>query len=47
MPWKRIAVETSAIGASILFAFAIDAWWADREIHQWQLTQLRALREEF
>jgi len=28
-------------------AFAIDAWWADREIDQWQSAQLRALREEF
>jgi len=27
--WKRIAVETSAIVASILFAFAVDAWWDD------------------
>ena len=25
--WKRIAVEASAIVASILSAFAVDAWW--------------------
>ena len=35
------------IVASILLAFAIDAWWADREIDQWQSAQLSALREEF
>ena len=27
--WKRLAVEASAIIASILFAFAVDAWWDD------------------
>ena len=47
IPWSRVAVETTAIVASILLAFAIDAWWADREIDQWQSAQLRALREEF
>ncbi len=25
--WKRLSVEAAAIVASILFAFAIDAWW--------------------
>ena len=30
IPWKRIAVEASAIVASILFAFGIDAWWQER-----------------
>lgn len=29
--WKRISVEAAAIVVSILFAFAIDAWWADRQ----------------
>jgi len=47
IPWSRLAVEATAIVASILLAFAIDAWWADREIDQWQSAQLRALREEF
>jgi len=28
--WKRISVEAAAIVASILLAFAIDAWWADQ-----------------
>ena len=47
IPWNRLAVEAAAIVASILLAFAIDAWWADRETEQWQLTQLRAIRDEF
>ena len=47
IPWARLAVEATAIVASILLAFAIDAWWADREIEQWQVTQLRAVRDEF
>jgi hypothetical protein len=29
--WKRIAVEAVAIAGSILLAFAIDAWWEDRQ----------------
>ncbi len=47
IPWTRLAVEATAIVASILLAFAIDAWWADRETEQWQSAQLRALRDEF
>ena len=47
VPWARLAVEAAAIVASILLAFAIDAWWADREIDRWQSAQLRALRDEF
>ena len=30
IPWKRISIEAVAIVASILLAFAIDAWWAER-----------------
>ena len=29
--WKRIVVEAAAIVGSILLAFAIDAWWDDRQ----------------
>jgi len=47
IPWARLAVEATAIVASILLAFAIDAWWADREIDRWQSAQLRALHDEF
>jgi len=31
IPWKRISVEAAAIVVSILLAFAIDAWWEDRQ----------------
>ncbi len=31
IPWIRISAEGAAIVASILFAFAIDAWWEDRQ----------------
>ena len=31
IPWPRMAVEGVAIVASILLAFAIDAWWDDRQ----------------
>lgn len=30
IPWKRLLAEGAAIVASILLAFAIDAWWQDR-----------------
>ena len=29
IPWKRISVEAAASVASILLAFAIDAWWEE------------------
>jgi len=29
--WKRLSVEVAAIVASILLAFAIQAWWDDRQ----------------
>jgi hypothetical protein len=31
LQWKRIAAEATAIVASILLAFWIDAWWDDRQ----------------
>ncbi len=30
IPWKRTTVQVSAIVASILLAFATDAWWEER-----------------
>jgi hypothetical protein len=30
IPWTRIDAEGTAIVVSILFAFAIDAWWEGR-----------------
>jgi len=41
--WKRISVEAMAIVASILLAFAIDAWWEnriEREVEQEVLANL-------
>ena len=31
IPWKRVSVEAAAIVASILLAFAIQAWWDERQ----------------
>jgi len=45
IPWKRLAAETTAIVASILLAFSIDAWWDDRmeaQGERWLLERLRA-----
>jgi hypothetical protein len=30
VPWFRIAAEGAVVVASILLAFAIDAWWDER-----------------
>ena len=46
IPWKRIAVEATAIVISILFAFAIDAWWADKKERDVEHTTLQALRSD-
>ena len=47
IPWKRIGVEAAAIVVSILLAFAIDAWWAERINQSRSEGQLRALAIEF
>jgi hypothetical protein len=44
--WKRILVEALAIVASILLAFAIDAWWQDRNDSAIELQYLEAVRED-
>jgi hypothetical protein len=31
IPWSRVLPESAVIIASILIAFAIDSWWADRQ----------------
>jgi hypothetical protein len=46
-PWKRISVESAAIVASILLAFAIDAWWEERAERQDELEVLGALLADF
>ena len=46
IPLKRILVEATAIVASILLAFAIDAWWQDRTERIVEVQYLQALRED-
>ena len=45
--WNRIAIEGAAIVASILLAFAIDAWWEDRQERALEVEWLTKLLEEF
>lgn len=45
--WSRILIEGSAIVASILLAFAIDAWWEDRQQRKSDITHLHGVLEEF
>lgn len=47
IPWNRISVEAAAIVASILLAFAIDAWWDQRQEAREEQVVLAALLEEF
>jgi len=46
IPWKRIFVEAAAIVGSILLAFAIDAWWNDRQDREEEQVILLSLHEE-
>ena len=45
--WKRIGIEAAAIVASILLAFAIDAWWSSRSEQARTEELLRALEVEW
>jgi len=45
--WKRLSIEAVAIVASILFAFAIDAWWDEREERQYEQDTLLGLESEY
>ncbi len=45
--WKRIGIEAAAIVASILLAFAIDAWWEDHKEAASRSDQLQSLVREF
>ena len=47
IPWKRIAAESFAIVGSILLAFAIDAWWENRQADQQRLNLVAALDRDF
>jgi len=44
--WKRLSVEAAAIVASILLAFAIDAWWNDRQQHESEQIVLQTLLDD-
>ena len=46
IPWSRIAVEGVAIVASILLAFAIDAWWDDRQQDEAEQVVLQTLLDD-
>ena len=46
IPWKRISVEAAAIVASILLAFAIQAWWEEQQEKRDEKTYLTSLRQE-
>ena len=45
--WPRIGAESAAIVASILLAFAIDAWWADHQARSEEQRLLTGLLSEF
>ena len=47
IPWLRISVEGAAVVVSILFAFAIDAWWAERLDRISERQELTRLQLEF
>jgi hypothetical protein len=46
IPWKRLSVEAAAIVASILLAFAIDAWWNELQSDRAVGAVLKAVRSE-
>jgi len=47
VPWARLGVESVAIVASILIAFAIDTWWDERQDREHERIYLGSLRQEF
>lgn len=47
IPWLRIGAEGVVIVASILFAFAVDAWWAERQEREIEREDLERLHAEF
>ena len=46
IPWSRILAEGVAIVASILLAFAIQAWWEDRQTWEGERQILNSLLDE-
>lgn len=47
IPWPRIVAEGAAICVSILLAFAIDAWWDQRQDRVEEAQALLSLQDEF
>jgi hypothetical protein len=47
IPWRRLSMEAAAIVASILLAFAIDAWWQEHVEDQREREVLIALLSDF
>ena len=47
VPWKRLSVEAAAIVGSILLAFAIDAWWEERNLQAVLVGNLSGLSYDF
>ena len=45
--WKRLSIEAAAIVASILLAFAIDAWWDESQQRQHLQSVLTGLEAAF
>jgi hypothetical protein len=45
--WARVAIEVVAIVGSILLAFAIDAWWQQRQEQSQEHELIRALLDDF
>lgn len=47
IPWARFGVEAVLIVASILVAFAIDAWWDSRSARMQEIALLNSLSQDF
>lgn len=47
LPWKRLLAEAVAIVVSILLAFAIDAWWDNRNDRHTEQVLLQRLKADF
>jgi hypothetical protein len=45
-PFVWLFLQAASVVASILLAFAIDAWWGNRRENEQKNTMLRAIREE-
>jgi hypothetical protein len=45
--WNRLSIEAAVIVVSILLAFAIDAWWADKQERRLEQATLQNLKSDF